>query len=295
MNRLRNKSALSVRMVIVYLLLVLIRSTSLGQDGFVGESPKLAYWQIGHKREVVIMLHGGPAAQHEYLRPEFDGSRKAATVIYCDQRGCGRSERASSYEWRHHVNDLHRLIQSLAPTKKVYLAGSSWGSTLAMMYAYKHPEHVKGLILTGTYPWEGKGLTGYQYQLHMRSFYNTDIFVHKKDFYEHRITWARRKARPDTSTISKTVEIYGGPAFGQTRLSFASAPVLDSLRKIRVPTLIFNGTRQCEITDWGHRYVEISPNATLHTINGACHDPWLSNPDVFFTTCNRFIEVTRKN
>ncbi|GAB3505090.1 hypothetical protein GCM10027341_36170 [Spirosoma knui] len=66
MNRLRNKSALFATMAIVYLLLVLTSSTSHGQDGFVGESPKLAYRKIGHKPEVVIVLHGGPAAQHEY-------------------------------------------------------------------------------------------------------------------------------------------------------------------------------------------------------------------------------------
>lgn len=281
-------------MLLVYLLLALTLTTSHGQDGFVNESPQLAYWQIGHKRQVVIVLHGGPAVQHEYLRPEFDALRKVATVIYYDQRGCGKSERATSYEWRNHVNDLHRLIQSLAQTKKVYLAGSSWGSTLAMMYAYLHPENVRGLILTGTYPWEGKGLTGYRYQIHMRRFYNKDIIIHKENVYEHRITLARGKSQPDTITVSKTIEIFGGAPQSQTRLSFASAPVLDSLRKITVPTLIFNGTRRCEITDWGHQYVKLLPNAELYTINGACHDPWFSSPEKFFTKCKQFIKATKR-
>jgi hypothetical protein len=51
-------------------------NSSWAQDGFIDGSPALAYWQIGKKKEVVIVLSGEPAAQHEYLRPEFDALKK---------------------------------------------------------------------------------------------------------------------------------------------------------------------------------------------------------------------------
>jgi proline iminopeptidase len=61
------------------------------QDGFIQGVPKLAYWQVGTKSETIIVLHGGPAVQHAYLRPEFDELQEMAKVIYYDQRGCGQS------------------------------------------------------------------------------------------------------------------------------------------------------------------------------------------------------------
>ena len=268
----------------------------LAQDGFVKGNPSLAYWQAGNKKEVVIVLHGGPAAQHEYLQPEFDALEKVATVIYYDQRGCGKSSKASSYIWQEHVQDLRRVIRSLAKDRKVFLAGSSWGSTLAMIYAYKHPEDIKGLLLTGTYPWEGQAMTPYAYSIHRRSLDSTESVSYKVDVMEQRRIRTKKLGRlvEEFIPVSKQVEIFAGNAHAETRFSFATAPVMDSLKQVQVPVLIFNGTRHCEITDWGEQYVHILPRAELHTIVGACHDPWLSNPEEFFSQSKSFIKRVRR-
>lgn len=91
------------------LLFFLVNTTSLsyGQDGFIPGLPKLAYWQVGQEPTTVIVLHGGPGATHQYLRPEFDALTKTARVIYYDQRGCGKSDPAASYTWQEHVADLN--------------------------------------------------------------------------------------------------------------------------------------------------------------------------------------------
>jgi proline iminopeptidase len=129
---------------------------SYGQKSFIDTQPRLAYWQLGQNNQTVIVLHGGPGATHQYLRPEFDALAKTARVIYYDQRGCGKSDSATSYTWQDHVADLKRLIATLAKDQKVFLAGSSWGSLLAILYAYTNPNDVKGVILTGTVAWLGE-------------------------------------------------------------------------------------------------------------------------------------------
>lgn len=270
-------------------LTILLLLTSLtyasAQDGFVEGNPRIAYWQVGRKSQIVIVLHGGPSVQHKYLRPEFDALRKVAKVIYYDQRGCGRSERAASYLWQHHVSDLKRVIQAVSGDKKVFLAGSSWGSTLALVYAYTYPDDVKGLILTGTYQWGGVGGT-YQRKLRYKAYP-----PHKQTLAEEQLytdTTDDGSINEQSRTITKEIEVYGGTSKEEPVESFVTAPVADSLHQVNVPVLIFNGSRDCGI-DWGHKYVNLLPKAELYTIPGACHDPWFSNPALFFTICEDFI------
>lgn len=267
----------TIRIGFFILLVSLKFFHSYGQERFVKGNPALAYWQIGNKAETVIVIHGGPAIQHEYLRPEFDALSKVARVIYYDQRVCGKSQRAASYLWQDHVNDLKRVIEQVAKNKKVFLAGSSWGSTLAMIYAYKHPEAVKGLILSGTYGWEGAEGT---YQRKLK--YATYPPYHLRLDEQRIVSQVNEEGQltEKVTHISKSIENVGGTVKEETRESFITAPRIDSLRNVTVPVLIFNGSRDCGI-DQGHVHAALFPKAELYTIAGACHDPWFSNPDLF--------------
>ncbi|WP_428654511.1 alpha/beta fold hydrolase [Runella sp.] len=277
-----------------FIFLFIIGVNCYGQDGFIEGEPALAYWKIGDKKEVVIALHGGPAATHQYLRPEFDGLSKAAQVIYYDQRGCGKSQQATGYHWKEHVKDLDRVINRFAKDKKVFLAGSSWGTFLAMLYTYTYPEKVKGLILSGTVSWEGKGLDSITIG---RYTVPHAVKTYKYTMPEYRLASGIKKETGLTQVIlpiQKEIEIYSGPPSGETRHSLQSAPVLDSLRKIMQPVLLFNGNDpDCRI-DRAHLYATIFPNAELYTIPAACHDPWFSDPEKFADRCAVFIRKVRK-
>lgn len=280
-----------MKSALILLLVAYLTPFCFGQDGYIEGSPSLAYWVIGKKKQTVIVLHGGPAAQHEYLRPEFDALSTSAKIVYYDQRGCGKSERADSYLWQEHLNDLRRVVQTFSRKGKVFLAGSSWGSTLAIMYAYTYPEDVKGIILSGTYSWEGKG----------EDYTRTEIIhhypPHKQFIVEHRLLLDSTNAEKrfqENIEIRKEIELYSGSPLDETRSSFKSGPPIDSLRKVRTPTLIFNGDREDCIFDRGREFVKIFPNAQLYTIPGACHDPWFSRPDLFFTKCAEFVKSVAK-
>jgi len=111
--------------------------------------------EIGSGPVTLIVLHGGPARTHRYLRPEWDALADQARLVYYDQRGCGWSEPTDSVSWERHVADLDSIVAAVRDDTPVVLAGSSWGSILAVLYAYRHPDRVTALILSGLPNLEG--------------------------------------------------------------------------------------------------------------------------------------------
>ena len=101
----------------------------------------------------VVVLHGGPGADHEYLRPGFDALADGRELIYYDQRGGGRSPvpRDVPVGWTEQVADLEALRAEWG-LARVTIAGYSWGGLLALLYALEHTERVERLALISPAP-----------------------------------------------------------------------------------------------------------------------------------------------
>jgi len=97
---------------------------------------------------LVVVLHGGPGAHHDYLLPQYDLLAKGRTLLYYDQRGGGQSPvpRDTPVGWREHVADLHALRAELG-LERLTLCGYSWGGLLAILYFLEHPPSVERLAL----------------------------------------------------------------------------------------------------------------------------------------------------
>jgi proline iminopeptidase len=100
----------------------------------------------------VVFVHGGPGnGTDPKQRRFFDPA--AYRIILFDQRGCGKSTPHASVEenttW-HLVEDMEALRRHLG-LERWMVFGGSWGSTLALAYAQKHPERVTELVLRGIF------------------------------------------------------------------------------------------------------------------------------------------------
>lgn len=112
------------------------------------------YYEISGNPEgvPVVFLHGGPGGgvQPKYRRffdPEY------YKIILFDQRGAGKSrphaELTDNTTWDL-VADIEMLRETLGVSQWLVFGGS-WGSTLALSYAIRHPDRASGLILRGIF------------------------------------------------------------------------------------------------------------------------------------------------
>ena len=107
-----------------------------------------------------VYLHGGPGSgstpgARRYFNPD------AYRAVLFDQRGSGRSHPPasgpeadlSSNTTSHLIDDIERLREHLGIDRWV-VVGISWGVTLSLVYAQRHPERVISMVLgavtTGT-------------------------------------------------------------------------------------------------------------------------------------------------
>lgn len=118
------------------------------------DDPHVLYVDESGTREglPVLFVHGGPGGGCDSMSRRFFDPALYRIVTF-DQRGCGRSLPHASLEknttWDL-VADMERIREHLGIDKWV-LFGGSWGSTLSLAYAQRHPERVHALILRGIF------------------------------------------------------------------------------------------------------------------------------------------------
>jgi proline iminopeptidase len=101
----------------------------------------------------VLLLHGGPGATHEYMEA-FDSYFPPAGVeyYYYDQLGSAFSDQPdepSLWDLPRFVDEVEQVRTALHLDRdNFYLVGQSWGGLLAIEYALKHQEHLKGLVIS---------------------------------------------------------------------------------------------------------------------------------------------------
>jgi proline iminopeptidase len=101
----------------------------------------------------LLLLHGGPAATHEYFEAlETQLAGRGIEFIYYDQLGSAYSDQPtdpSLWTIERFVDEVEQVRVALGLDRtNFYLLGHSWGGILATEYALRHGEHLKGLIIS---------------------------------------------------------------------------------------------------------------------------------------------------
>lgn len=97
----------------------------------------------------LVIVHGGPDGS-VYTFEQTAGLilEQSQTIIYYEQRGCGRSSDAtdsSSYTVLQLTDDLEQLRQALK-LNAIDLLGFSFGAELALEYAAAHPRSIRRIV-----------------------------------------------------------------------------------------------------------------------------------------------------
>lgn len=124
----------------------------------VGDGHHIYWEEVGNPAGTpALSIHGGPGSgSSTRARRNFDPDAYRAVLF--DQRGCGRSRplvsepppepgadlRTNTTD--HLVADIEALREHLGIGRWV-VTGASWGVTLALVYAQRHPERVRAMVL----------------------------------------------------------------------------------------------------------------------------------------------------
>lgn len=100
----------------------------------------------------ILLLHGGPAMTHEYMECFESFFPEQGFEFYeYDQLGSYYSDQpkdSSLWTTERFVEEVEQVRTALGMNKdNFYLLGNSWGGILAMQYALKYQDNLKGLLV----------------------------------------------------------------------------------------------------------------------------------------------------
>ncbi|WP_163514643.1 proline iminopeptidase-family hydrolase [Gelidibacter japonicus] len=267
----------------------------------------------------VLLLHGGPGGTHE-LFENFDGylPNEEIEYIYYDQLDSYYSDKPNdSTLWtiEHSVEQVEQVRKALNLDKdNFYLFGQSWGGLLAMEYALKYQDNIKGLIVANMmasipeYEKYAAEVLGPQLPPEVHKEIKT--MEAKEDFSNPRYTelvtqhyytkhvlhlpldeWPEFINR-SFSHMNPNIYIYmqGYSEFGVTgNATLKGWDISERLNELRVPTLMIGGkhdTMDPNYMEWMSTQVQ---NGRSVTTNGA-HLTQYDDADNFFNGLIQFIK-----
>jgi proline iminopeptidase len=133
-------------------------------EGYIpAKNAQLYYREIGHGLPIII-LHGGPDFNHNYLLPDMDRLSTSFRLIYYDQRGRGKSEsnvQPKDVSLESEIADIE-ILYKYFHLKTAAVLGHSWGGLLALEYALRYPQRLSHLILMNSAPVSHKDFIRFQ-------------------------------------------------------------------------------------------------------------------------------------
>jgi proline-specific peptidase len=258
----------------------------------------------------VVLLHGGPAAGHRYLRP-YAGLTTDRQVVLYDQSGCGRSDspaELSRYTVALYVEELEALRAQLALPRMI-LIGHSWGGSLALAYALAHPDRVGGLVLAGSVAkWRdfqaaadiwlaqlGPSAVATVRHAEATQQYDSPAYGAVLQAYYRRHlcrldpppAWFREGGQ--AIGHNPVYQYLNGPSEFEFGGALRDLDFSRDLHRIRTPTLVTCGEFD-EAPPWvGRRLAGLIPGAQLRTFEGLSHMSHVEDPLTVVGATSRFV------
>ncbi|GGD30364.1 proline iminopeptidase-family hydrolase [Flavobacterium orientale] len=276
----------------------------------VGNNPKMR----------VLLLHGGPGGTHECFAA-FDGylPNEEIEYIYYDQLDSYYSDKPNdSTLWttERFVEEVEQVRIALHLTKdNFYLLGHSWGGILAMEYALKYQQNLKGLIISnmmmsapdyGKYANEVLGpkldpevLKEIKALEAKNDFSNpryTELLMNH--YYTKHILRLPLEAWPEPinrmfNHLNPNIYVYmqGHSEFGMTGdATLKNWDVTDRLKSIKTPTLVIAGTHDTMDPKHMEWVANELPNGRLLLCENGSHLAFYDDQKTYFPGLIKFVK-----
>ncbi|HMO18717.1 MAG TPA: proline iminopeptidase-family hydrolase [Oligoflexia bacterium] len=257
----------------------------------------------------LINLHGGPGYPHDYLLG-LSGLSDILPVLFYDQLGCGGSDRPSNLSlWRisRFVEEIE-TIREFFKIKTVILHGHSWGTILALEYALRYPERVRGIVF------ESPCINISRWKLDSEKFleslsqksrdainnarstyrFNSKEFIEAVDEYNQRYLHPDRP-QPDLllkCNQNSSTEVYTtmwGPCEFIVSGSLKDYDRSSSLSSLSVPVLYTAGEHDEVSLETLEGYARETPGSYYKIFDGAHHFPHLEAENEYLTVMKDFL------
>jgi len=277
--------------------------------------------RVGNNPNIkVLLLHGGPGANHMYFEC-FDSyfPKEGIEYYYYDQLGSNYSDQPSDTSlWNidRFVDEVEQVRKALNLDKSnFYIFGQSWGGILALEYTLKYQKNIKGLIISNMmasipdYAAYANEVLGPQLdpkalaeikELEANEDFNNPRYLEliETNYYPKHVLRMPLKNWPEpvNRSFSKTnnqiyVSMQGPSEFGvvgNAKLKYWDRKL--DMPKINVPTLTIGGTY--DTMDPKHMKwmaSEVQHGRYLHCPNGS-HLAMYDDQEIYFQGLIKFIK-----
>jgi 3-oxoadipate enol-lactonase len=266
-------------------------TSNAGPGSFVDmEGSRLYYEECGTGGEAVVLIHDGIAhsAVWDDVWPDF--CKHFHTIRY-DRRGYGRTP--ASTTWYTEVEDLAALLHQ-RKVSHASLVGSSHGGELSIDFTLRYPGVVQQLVLVGAV------VSGFPYSDHFlnRGMKNSQPFE-KNDVATGLANWAKDRyllAPGHDAAQKRLLALLTANPQDMTHSDYArpTAPAIDRLHEIHVPTLILVGDADIPDVHAHAGAIEAGIHGAKRVvISDAGHLMYMEKPAEFSQQVIGFIESNR--
>lgn len=242
---------------------------------------------------LIYLIGGGPAFTTWNLQPIQQRLGERYTVCRWDMRGVGENADLPVEPNETALSQWLDDMESVFPPEPVTLWGHSWGALQVMLFARRHPERVRTLILSNpvdpglrslehieqkrfSHPEANPGLSLEEMGTPAEDLHNlrskvASYFVDAKQGWEY----AFRFTQEDTNS-ELNVRIW--EEYRDTRLTASDmkdlAPMISGLVYCQDDVLQPEALRE---------YRRLLPTKAHHVLTGCAHFPWEENPDAYYS------------
>jgi len=264
---------------------------------FTFQGKEVFYTTDGDSKRPPLLILNGIMMSHKSWEPFLEALTPHFCVIRLDMLDQGLSSKMDKPYTQSLQVDMLKAFHEHVNLGKFHLAAISYGGSVAMQWATKHPECIERMVLLNaaayTTPWlrdVGRGWNEVARTKNGEAYYHVTIpYIYSPYFYNENIDWM--DARKE-----KLMPLFENEDFRQAMIrlteSAESHDVREELASIEVPTLVVAAEYDVLTPQSEQAYiVKKMPNAQMVTFDKCGHASMYEKPELFVQSLIGFLRM----